>query len=57
MILSAKTKVVIAGRYTPEIDDVKNAILPVRHRIITNFSAESEGIKSLDLIERLSKEV
>ena len=58
MILAAKTKAIIEERYTPEIDDVKNAMLPVlRHRIITNFSAEAEGIKSLDVIERLSKEV
>ncbi|NNG27631.1 MAG: MoxR family ATPase [Ignavibacteriaceae bacterium] len=58
MILAAKTKAVIGGRYTPEIDDVKNAMLPVlRHRIITNFNAEAEGIKSLDVIDRLSKEV
>ena len=58
MILSAKTRAVISGRYTPNIDDVKLAMLPVlRHRIITNFSAEAEGIKSLDVIERLTKEV
>jgi MoxR-like ATPase len=57
MILAAKTRAIIEERYTPEIDDVKNAMLPVlRHRIITNFSAEAEGIKSLDVIERLSKE-
>jgi len=57
MILAAKTKAIIEERYTPEIDDVKNAMLPVlRHRIITNFSAEAEGIKSLDVIEKLSKE-
>jgi MoxR-like ATPase len=58
MILSSKTRAVIQGRYTPSIDDVKLAMLPVlRHRIITNFSAEAEGIKSLDVIERLSREV
>ena len=58
MTLAAKTTAVVQGRYTPEIDDVKNAMLPVlRHRIITNFSAEAEGIKSLDVIERLSKEL
>jgi len=58
MILAAKTKSVIQGRYTPDIDDVKNAMLPVlRHRIITNFSAEAEGIKALDVIDKLSKEV
>jgi len=33
-------------------------MLPVlRRRIITNFSAEADGIKSLDVVERLSKEV
>ena len=58
MILAAKTKSIIEGRYSPNIDDVRFAMLPVlRHRIITNFSAEAEGVKSIDVIERLSKEV
>ena len=58
LILAAKTKAIIAGRFTPNIDDVRSAMLPVlRHRIITNFSAEADGIKSIDVIERLSKEV
>jgi MoxR-like ATPase len=58
MILAAKTKAIIEGRYTPNIDDVRFAMLPVlRHRIITNFSAEAEGIKSVDVIEKLGKEV
>jgi MoxR-like ATPase len=58
MILSAKSRTVIGGRYTPNIDDVKLAMLPVlRHRIITNFNAEAEGIKSVDVIEKLGKEV
>ena len=58
MILASKTRAVTQGRFTPNIDDVKIAMLPVlRHRIITNFSAEADGIKSLDVVERLSKEV
>ncbi len=58
MILASKTRAVTQGRFTPNIDDVKIAMLPVlRHRIITNFSAEADGIKSTDVIERLSKEV
>jgi MoxR-like ATPase len=58
MILSAKTRAIIGGRYTPKIDDVKLAMLPVlRHRIITNFSAEAEGIKSVDVIVKLAEEV
>ena len=58
LILAAKTKAVIEGRYSPNIDDVKFAMLPVlRHRIITNFSAEAEGVRSVDVIEKLIKEV
>ena len=58
MILAAKTRAVIQGRYTPNIDDVRIAMLPVlRHRIITNFSAEADGIKAIDVIEKLSEEV
>lgn len=54
LILAAKAKAVTSGRFTPNIDDVKFASLPVlRHRIITNFSAEAEGIKSIDVIKKL----
>jgi MoxR-like ATPase len=45
------------GRFTPNIDDIKVALLPVlRHRIITNFSAEAEGITSVEVIKKISEE-
>ena len=54
LILAAKASAVISGRFTPNIDDVKLAMIPVlRHRIITNFSAEAEGINSVEVIKRL----
>jgi len=57
LVLAAKTKAVMDGRFTPNIDDIKNSMLPVlRHRIITNFSAEAEGISSLDVIKRIEGE-
>jgi MoxR-like ATPase len=57
LILAAKTKAVIEGRFTPNIDDVRAAMIPVlRHRIITNFSAEADGIRSVDVIEKIMKE-
>lgn len=57
LILAAKSRAVIQGRFTPNIDDVKVAMLPVlRHRIITNFSAEAEGISSVDVINKLIEE-
>ena len=58
LILGAKTRAVIQGRYTPNIDDVKSVMLPVlRHRIITNFNAEADGITSLEVITKLINEV
>ncbi|HAB53926.1 MAG: AAA family ATPase [Ignavibacteria bacterium RIFOXYB2_FULL_35_12] len=57
MVLSAKTRAVVSGRFTPNIDDIKASMIPVlRHRIITNFNAEAEGISSLDVINSLMKE-
>jgi MoxR-like ATPase len=54
LILAAKTKSVIEGRFTPNIEDVKSSMIPVlRHRIITNFSAEADGINSVEVIKRL----
>jgi MoxR-like ATPase len=54
LILAAKTKAVMDGRFTPSIDDVKSFLIPVlRHRIIPNFSAEAEGINSVEIIKKL----
>ncbi|MCB0746213.1 MAG: MoxR family ATPase [Ignavibacteriales bacterium] len=54
LILAAKTYSILDGRYTPEIDDVKRALIPVlRHRIIPSFNAEAEGITSIDIINKL----
>lgn len=54
LILAAKTKAVMEGRFTPSIDDVKSFLIPVlRHRIIPNFSAEAEGINSVEIINKL----
>jgi MoxR-like ATPase len=58
LVLAAKAKAVVSGRFTPNIDDIKEALIPVlRHRIITNFSAEADGISSVDVINRIREEV
>jgi MoxR-like ATPase len=57
LVMAAKTRSIIQGRFTPNIDDIKASMLPVlRHRIITNFSAEAEGISSIDVIKRVETE-
>ncbi|GAB4296450.1 MAG: MoxR family ATPase [Ignavibacteriaceae bacterium] len=58
LILAAKARCVMQGRFTPNIDDVKSSMIPVlRHRIITNFNAEADGIRSVDVIRKLIDEV
>ncbi|MBX2976084.1 MAG: MoxR family ATPase [Ignavibacteriaceae bacterium] len=58
LILAAKAKSVIAGRYTPNIDDVKSVLVPVlRHRIIINFNAEAEGMTTVGVINKILEEV
>jgi MoxR-like ATPase len=57
LILGAKTNAILHGRYSPEIDDIKKVAKPVlRHRLITNFNAEADGIKTTDIIDRLISE-
>jgi len=58
LTLAAKTRAIMQNRFTPNIDDVRIAMLPVlRHRIITNFSAEAEGITSVEVIKKISEEL
>jgi len=54
LILGAKARALIHGRLSPSIEDVRILARPVlRHRIILNFTAEAEGQKISDIIQRL----
>ncbi len=54
LILGAKSRAALQGRFSPEIDDIKAVALSVlRHRIVTNFSAEAENISTNDIIRKL----
>jgi len=54
LVLGAKARAVLDGRTTPDISDVKSLVKPVlRHRIITNFNAEADGIKTDDVLDKL----
>jgi MoxR-like ATPase len=58
MILGAKTKAILDGRYTPSCEDVRSVAKPVlRHRIVTSFNAEADGVGTLDIIEKLLQDV
>ncbi|KXK57791.1 MAG: MoxR family ATPase [Chlorobi bacterium] len=54
LILGAKTRAVLQGRFTPEIEDVRAVALPVlRHRIVTNFNAEADNVTPQEIVRRL----
>jgi MoxR-like ATPase len=58
LILAAKARAVMHGRYVASVEDAKAVVLPIlKHRIITNFKAHAEGVSSLDIIDRLIHEV
>ncbi len=58
MILGAKTRALLKGRYTPEKADVKAVAQPVlRHRIVSNFAAEAANVRASDIVDRLLNEM
>jgi MoxR-like ATPase len=57
LILGAKARALLNGRAHVSTEDVKALAVPVlRHRIVPNFAAQSEGINSDRVIERLVAE-
>ena len=58
LILAAKTKAILEGRPTPGPEDVRFAAYPVlRHRIVTSFNAEADGVDTLEIIKRILERV
>lgn len=54
LILAAKTKAILEGRPTPGPEDVRFAAYPVmRHRIVTSFNAEADGVDTTEIINRI----
>jgi len=57
LVLAGKAHAILQGRYHVSTDDIRRVAGPVlRHRIITNFNAEAEGVKPDDIIRRLIDE-
>jgi MoxR-like ATPase len=58
LILGAKTRAILDNRPTPSVEDVKSVAKPVlRHRIVTSFNAEADGVGAEQIIERLIEDV
>jgi MoxR-like ATPase len=58
LILAAKARAILDGRPTPGPEDVRFAAYPVlRHRIVTSFNAEADGIDTIEIIRRVLEAV
>jgi MoxR-like ATPase len=52
LILGAKARAVLNGRYAAEVEDVRALVAPImRHRIVMNFRGEAEGVPPSRVLE------
>ncbi len=58
LILGAKARAILHGRYAVTAEDIRHMAFPVlRHRIFTNFNADAEGVDVDQIIEKLLETV
>ncbi len=58
LILAGKARALLKGRYHVSTEDIRQVALPVlRHRIVTNFNAEAEGVRSDTIVKRLIEHI
>ena len=58
LVLGGKARALTQGRYHVNFDDIRALARPVmRHRVLLNFHAESEGITSVQIVDKLLEAV
>ena len=54
LVLGAKARAAMHGRTHADFDDVRAMATPVlRHRLVTNFQAEADGVDAADVVRAL----
>jgi MoxR-like ATPase len=54
MVMAGKARAALAGRFFVSREDIKAVALPIlRHRIITNYHAESDGMTADKIVQKL----
>ncbi|MEM6961680.1 MAG: MoxR family ATPase [Myxococcota bacterium] len=54
LVLAAKARAVLDGRYAAEVEDIQALALPVlRHRLVRNFRADAEGFSTAELVRSI----
>jgi MoxR-like ATPase len=58
LILAGKARALLKGRYHVSTEDIRQVAVPVlRHRIVTNFNAEAEGVKADAIVKKLIEHI
>ncbi|NCQ34884.1 AAA domain-containing protein, partial [bacterium] len=58
LVTGAKTRALLQGRPTPDLDDIRRLAHPVlRHRLVSNFHAEAEGVDKDRIVDLILAEV
>ena len=58
LVLAAKARAALRGEAAADVDDVRALIVPVlRHRLVLSYRAEAEGIRDVDVLERVAARV
>jgi MoxR-like ATPase len=58
LVLGSKVRAIMQGRPTPGLDDIRTIAAPVlRHRIVTNFNADADGVGTDEIIKTLLEEI
>ncbi|MEN8006685.1 MAG: AAA family ATPase [Candidatus Krumholzibacteriota bacterium] len=58
LIKGAKTRALLDGRPTPDLEDIRRLALPVlRHRLVSNFHAEAESVSKDQIVRMILDEV
>jgi len=58
LVLGGKARALLEGRYNVSCEDVQKLAAPIlRHRILLNFHAESDGVSSDEIVRRLIEAV
>ncbi|MDP9002206.1 MAG: AAA family ATPase [Myxococcota bacterium] len=54
LVMASKARAALRGDAAADIDDVRALVVPVlRHRLVLSYRAEAEGIRDLDVLDRV----
>ncbi|MFO0672813.1 MAG: MoxR family ATPase [Polyangiaceae bacterium] len=54
LVLAAKARAALRGEAAADIEDVKALAIPVlRHRLVLSYRAEAEGVRDVDIVQRV----